>query len=68
MDAKLQALNQIALKNGFKDWNDLWWRGDITVDIMEDVLDTYGKIKHAEGMLAGVKLADAHRLGQETNR
>lgn len=53
MDAKQTALNTVAIKHGYKDWNDLWWRGDITVDIMEDALETYGKTQFEAGIKAG---------------
>lgn len=53
MDAKQQALNTVAQKHGYKDWNDLWWRGEITIDIMEDALETYGKMQFDYGFDCG---------------
>ena len=56
MDAKQQALNIVAQKHGYKDWNTLWWEGEITIDIMEDALETYGSNQYDEGYNKGSKV------------
>lgn len=53
MNAKQTALNTVALKHGYKDWNTLWWEGEITIDIMEDALETYGEMRRIDGFEEG---------------
>lgn len=44
----LEVRNEIAVKHGYKDFNDLWWNGDITLELIEDMMLGYGLAKERQ--------------------
>ena len=56
MSDKLNCQNAVAKDHGFKDWNDLFWNGDITQTMIDDVLEKYGKERYEVGFQMGVKI------------
>ena len=38
----LEVRNEIAIKHGYKDFNDFWWNGDFTLDHLEEFMLLYG--------------------------
>lgn len=57
-----QIKNEVAVKYGFKDWDSLLWDGDITQNIIDELLANYGRVCREEGFQLGVKTIDINKL------
>ena len=57
-----QIKNEVAVKYNFKDFGDLWLNGDITQNIIDELLAAYGRVCREEGFQLGVKTIDINKL------
>ncbi len=53
-----EVKNEIAVNYGFKDWQDLWVNGDITLNIIDDLMLLFGIRSIVESCRNEIELAN----------